>query len=222
MQMELDVAALGGYVARQIGALFPIPGDETAVRAELNSALPEALDWAEECFSLIKVKCFRRDGRPYFSPLIGDQYAMFLYMLAHTVGRRGSGGTLASRLYLLNKALHGLDVFYEVKMPRVFLFVHPLGTVLGRANYGDRIVIYQGVTVGGNTKYEYPDIGRNVVLYSNSSVLGRCRLNDGALVAARACLMEIEIPANHVAFGLHPAVKFRPAKHSVQGMYYAD
>lgn len=222
MQMELDIGALGNYVARQIGALFPIPGDDSVARAELDAALPEALDWAEECFACIKVKCFRRNDRPYFSPLIGDQYAMFLYMLAHTVGRRSPGGTLASRLYLLNKALHGLDLFHEVKMPRVFLLVHPLGTVLGRAHYGDHIVIYQGVTVGGNTKYEYPDIGRDVVLYSNSSVLGRCRLNDGALVAARACLMEIEIPAGHVAFGMHPSVKWRPARHNVREMYYAD
>jgi serine O-acetyltransferase len=39
--------------------------------------------------------------------------------------------TLADRIYYLNKALNGLDLFYEVEMPDVFYLDHPVGTVIG-------------------------------------------------------------------------------------------
>ena len=41
---------------------------------------------------------------------------------------------MKDKLFLLNKALHGCDIYYEVALPSVFLLVHPLGTVLGRAS----------------------------------------------------------------------------------------
>lgn len=222
MEMALSGPELAEYVARQVGALFPFPGDPAADAAALAAAMPEALDWADECFARIAVKCFRLGGRPFFSPLVGDAYAMFLYMLARTLHQRQAGGQLKDRLYLLNRALNGLDLFYEVQMPRVFLLVHPLGTVLGRATYGERLVVYQGVTVGGNAAYEYPEIGRGTVLFSNCSVIGRSRLGDGVRVAARACVMDADVPAGHVAFGLQPAAGIRAAKRELRGMCFVD
>lgn len=46
---------------------------------------------------------------------------------------------------------------------------HPLGNVLGHTKYGDYLFIYQGITVGGNRKYDklyYTVIGNNVVMYT--------------------------------------------------------
>ena len=42
---------------------------------------------------------------------------------------------LAAKVYALNKALHAIDVFYEVELPDLFCLQHPLGTMPGRARY---------------------------------------------------------------------------------------
>ena len=51
--------------------------------------------------------------------------------------KRLSKEDLASKAYCLNKALHAIDVFYEVELPEIFFLEHPLGTVLGRAKYSN-------------------------------------------------------------------------------------
>ena len=37
--------------------------------------------------------------------------------------------------------LHGIDVFFTVDLPDIFLFCHPLCTVLGRAQYSDYFLV---------------------------------------------------------------------------------
>jgi hypothetical protein len=54
---------------------------------------------------------------------------------------------------------------------RVFLLVHPLGTVLGRGNYSDFFVAYQRCGVGSNNEV-YPTFGKHVTLRPGSAVLG--------------------------------------------------
>ena len=71
--------------------------------------------------------------------------------------------------------MHSIDWFYAVELPVHFLCEHPLGSVLGRAIYGDYLFVYQGTTVGGNRNkgiLSYPKIGTNVVLYANATILG--------------------------------------------------
>ena len=71
--------------------------------------------------------------------------------------------------------MHSNDWFYAVELPVHFLCEHPLGSVLGRAIYGDYLFVYQGTTVGGNRNkgiLSYPKIGTNVVLYANATILG--------------------------------------------------
>ncbi len=48
--------------------------------------------------------------------------------------------------------MHSVDWFYAVDLPVHFLCEHPLGSVLGKASYGDYFLIYQGTTVGGSIK----------------------------------------------------------------------
>jgi serine O-acetyltransferase len=168
----------------------------------------------------VKAKYFQRNGGPFFSPLMTDQYAMFLYLLANTSFKAEKDPLLADRLYGLNKMLHSIDVYYQIELPGIFLFVHSVGTVLGRATYGDYLVVYQGVTVGGNLDYEYPIIHDGVALFSNSSVLGRSVLNRGVSVSARTFLMNTEVDENHICFGQHPHVEVKPARRSVTDHFF--
>lgn len=219
MQLYLSQENLAHYTARQLDNFFPC-SNYTSTHQAVVQHLPRVLERIEYCFSRIKNKYYQKDGEVVFSPLMTDQYATFLYLLANTVFEDGQQRELADRIYCLNKALHSLDIFYEVKLPRVFFLVHPLGTVLGRARYGEFLVIYQGVTVGGNLNYEYPEISSKVALFSNSSVLGKSVLNEGALVSARAALMDTEVPGNHVCFGQYPQIQCKPTRRSVMDLFF--
>lgn len=53
--------------------------------------------------------------------LYSDQYAMFLYLLSNTIHRRTDWQSLCDKLFFLNKALYGIDAFYEVEFPDIFL-----------------------------------------------------------------------------------------------------
>ena len=113
--------------------------------------------------------CFSRNTNKYFKKGTIDvhhtgQYAILLCYLARVAFEAGDRET-ADRVYALNKALHGFDIFYEVELPNVFFMEHPVGTVLGRAQYSDRLFLGQNVTVGGN-KGCYPTIGENVCLHA--------------------------------------------------------
>ena len=65
-------------------------------------------------------------------------------------------------------------------------------SVLGRASYGDYFFVYQGVTVGGN-KGLYPVIGKNVVMYSHSKILGKSRICNNVIVSANTYIKDEDI-----------------------------
>ena len=44
--------------------------------------------------------------------------------------------------YRQNRIQHSIDLFYEVDLPQHVMYVHPVGTVLGRATYGDYLCVY--------------------------------------------------------------------------------
>src|SRR5205823_183490 len=102
----------------------------------LAQPVDRAVERAEHCFSRINLKYFNDGATTRFDHLHTDQYAVFLYLLANTIFRAGGDTRLAAKVYALNKALHGVDAFYEVELPSVFAFQHPVGTVLGRGRYG--------------------------------------------------------------------------------------
>jgi serine O-acetyltransferase len=145
---------------------------------------------------------------------------MFLYLLSNTIWGAGKDAELAGRVYYLNKVLGGIDVYYEVALPDIFLFVHCIGTVLGRASYSDYFVCYQRCTVGGNKDLEYPRIGKGVVLYGGSSVIGNCQINDNCLISAGTIVIDKDIPKGSVVFNRYRAVACKPTRKGVRQRYF--
>ena len=81
---------------------------------------------------------------------------------------------MADRIYYLNKALNGVDLFYEVELPDVFFLDHPVGSVLGQTQRnGDFFSFSQNCTVGNN-KGIYPTIGQNVQMMAGAMIVGDC------------------------------------------------
>jgi serine O-acetyltransferase len=159
-----------------------------------------ALGRLEHCFAHVDNKYFFDGTQSVFSHLHGDQYAMWLYFLGNELHRLGGPSSLCSKLFLLNKALHGCDIFYEVELPEIFLLVHPLATVLGRAQYSDYFVAYQRVGVGSNRDV-YPTFGRHLTLRPGSSVLGACTIGDHCQIAAESLVLDRDLPAGSLYIG---------------------
>ena len=141
--------------------------------------------------------------------------ATLLYFFANSVWRDQQDIELATRLFYLNKILHGLDLFYSVALPDIFMLVHPVGTVLGNARYQDYLVIYQNCTVGAVTTI-YPRFGLGTILYSRSSVLGDCTLGDNVIIAANAMVIDCEVPSSTMVVGQPPHNRFLSSKRSVK------
>ncbi len=142
--------------------------------------------------------------------LLNKPHTAFGQFAVHLAARFGSIFTdhperrsLADRLYYLNKALNGLDLFYEVEMPDVFFLDHPVGSVLGRAQYGTSFSFSQNCTVGNN-KGIFPIIGNNVQMMSGSKILGNCSIGDNAIIAANTYVKDTNIPSDSLVFGDSP------------------
>lgn len=201
MQLSLPADQLSSYIRRLLQNHFP---DGVAQDGWSERAFSHALARCEHCFSHIRRKYYFENGSTAFNHLNADHMASFLYLLGNSVWRESGDGPLATKLSYLNKVMHGLDLFYSVKLPEVFLLVHPVGTVLGNASYGDYLVVYQNCTVGAVGR-DYPEFGIGTILYSRSSVLGKCRIGNDVVLAANSAVVSTDISANSVVLGLHPA-----------------
>jgi len=202
MKLELPEDELRKLVARQLQNLFVF--DASREGEALESGMRDALARTEYCFERCANKYYRKGGETYFNPFHSGQYSIFLYYLSNSVHRLHPGiPTLADRLYYLNKALNGLDLFYEVEMPRVFHLDHPLGSVMGRAAYGEFFSFVQNCTVGNNHGC-YPIIGANVKMLSGSKILGKCVIGDRVIVAANTYVRDTDVPSSSLVFGSSP------------------
>jgi serine O-acetyltransferase len=207
--MRLGIARreIDCLVAKQLDNLFML---RKAERALLKRAIAGALERAEYCFARTDNKYYRKDGAPYFNPFHSGQYCIFLYFLSRElVAKDGPESLLADRVYYLNKALNGLDLYHAVEMPRVFMLDHPVGSVLGRARYGEFFSFTQNCTVGNNHDL-YPTFGRNVSLMSGAKVAGRCIVGDDVIIAANAFVKDTDIPPRSIVFGSSPNLVIKP------------
>lgn len=127
---------------------------------DLSDVVEESLQRIEVSIVRIALPGYSRNGQPFFNHLHGDQSAMWYYLVANTAYRRGHL-ELAEHCFLLNKAFNGIVCMYDTQLPEVFVLIHTVGAVLGKATYGNYFVAYQNVTVG-------TDSGNNQQLVSMS------------------------------------------------------
>ena len=158
-----------------------------------------ALDRLNFCFKYVAYQRYNNDGITQFNHLYADHYLMYVWFLANTIWKEGGDILIASKLYYLNKTLHGLDCMYDTKMPNIFLLFHSSGTMLGKASYNDFFIALQGCTVGSQ-KGKYPVFGKGVSLTANSSVIGNCVIGNRCTISTRTTIFQRDIADDNTAF----------------------
>jgi serine O-acetyltransferase len=140
-------------------------------------------------------------------------YAISIYRLAH-------------ELYILNVPLiprimteyahekTGIDLHAGATVGEYFFIDHGTGIVVGETTtIGDHVKIYQGVTLGaksfevdenGNPVKDikrHPDIGNNVVIYANATILGgNTKIGDNCIIGGNTWLTHSVEPGTTVYY----------------------
>ncbi len=212
IKQSLNIDQLERYCLHLLGTYLP---DGYTPNYAIRPLLKLTLERVSFCFSHINLKYYREGDAIVFNHLNSDHFATFLYILSNTAWIETQDIELPSRLFYLNKIMHGIDLFYSVKMPDIFLLVHPVGTVLGNAKYNDYFVAYQNVTVGADEAGIYPSFGVGTVLYAKSTVIGECKLGRDVIVAANTFMINLDIPDNTLVVGQYPSCRLIPSSMSV-------
>lgn len=185
--------SLVSYIAAQCAHVVP-DGREDVFRKAVDAHIDEALERMHVCINACAP--WRPDQ---FNVLQSSQHCIFLYYLSNTIYRRSGDTAAATRLFLMNKAFNGIDLFYEIQMPPVFYIGHSVGIVLAKATYGNYLVLYQNSTVGRH-KDQIPVIGDRVVLYPNTAVIGRSVIGDDAVLSQGVSAVNKTVPERMIAF----------------------
>lgn len=194
--MDLAQQQLSAYTCQQVNTLFP--GLKPAqLQRVIDAHLAPARARVQDCIDRVKMW-----PQGQFDYLNSSQYCQYLYFLANTIWRERQDPqaiAVATRLFLLNKALNGIDLFYEIAMPDVFFIGHSVGIVLAKASYSNYLVLYQNATVGKNHGVA-PVLGEGVILYPNSAIIGRCQIGDNTVVSQGTSVINRDTPGNCIAF----------------------
>ena len=116
-----------------------------------------------------------------------DEYTSFLVFLANTAYDYECL-EIAKAAYLINRRMNSFDCFYDRKIPEIFHLEHPIGSIIGKASLKNYLVIYQGVTIGGDLKLKYPILEESVALFPNSSVISNAKLGYNSAVGTGVTL----------------------------------
>jgi serine O-acetyltransferase len=124
--------------------------------------------------------------------------ALLAHRAAHALLQRGV--PLAPRtIAYLTRAITGVEIHPAAEIGREFFIDHGSGVVIGEtARIGNRVTLYQGVTLGG-TGFQrgkrHPTLGDNVTVGSGAKLLGPIAVGDGAKIGANTVVVEDVPPA---------------------------
>lgn len=128
-------------------------------------------------------------------------YAIMVYRLAHPLYTLGVP-ILPRILTEHAHAKTGIDIHPGASIGEYFFIDHGTGIVIGETTtIGNHVKLYQGVTLGAKSfetdengnpvkgVKRHPDIGNNVVIYANATILGGLtRVGDGCVIGGNVWL----------------------------------
>lgn len=118
--------------------------------------------------------------------------------------------TKANKIYYLNKVLHSVEWYHEIALPEIMFIEHPVGSVLGRAKYGNFLFVYHGVTIGAdwrNDVLKRPELNDYLLMYADSAIIGHCHVGKYVILSAGTKVINESIPDYCLVCGTSPNLK---------------
>lgn len=142
-----------------------------------------------------------------------DYYATFLVILSRQALLNGFE-LEAWKIFALNKSLHSINISPNVELPSIFRLVHNVGTVIGRAKFGNYLFVGHGCTIGASGKSDtYPILGERVSLRANCQILGDSILGDNIIIGSGVTLINEKIPSNTIIINDNGQKKYISSDH---------
>ena len=128
-------------------------------------------------------------------------------LLAHRVSHAlyQAGVPLLPRgISFASRAVTGVEIHPAATIGEEFFIDHGSGVVIGEtAEIGDRVTLYQGVTLGGTgfaRGKRHPTVSDDVTIGSGAKLLGPVTVGHGAKVGANTVVIE-DVPPNSTVVG---------------------
>ncbi len=112
----------------------------------------------------------------------------------------------------------GIEIHPGATIGHSIMIDHGMGVVIGEtAEVGNRVTIYQGVTLGGtgnHTGKRHPTVGNDVIIGSGAKVLGPITLGDEVKVGANSVVLN-DVPSGATVVGIPgKIVKIKNSKYN--------
>src|ERR687892_995437 len=133
----------------------------------------------------------------------GGVQALLSHRVAHALHEAGVPA-LPLAISYGSRAVTGVEIHPAARIGDDFFIDHGSGVVIGEtAEIGDRVTLYQGVTLGG-TGFQrgkrHPTLGDNVTVGSGAKLLGPIAVGDGAKIGANTVVVE-DVPPSSTVVG---------------------
>ena len=147
-------------------------------------------------------------------------HALWQHRLAHFLWTKRLF-LIARGLSHLNRLLTGIDIHPGAKIGRNFFIDHGTGVVIGETSeIGDKVRIYQGVTLGGQSfskgqisklrgKKRHPTVEDGVTIYAGATILGGNTIIEKDAVVGGNVWITSSIPANTVVMIAPPKLSYK-------------
>lgn len=133
----------------------------------------------------------------------GGVQAVLTHRVAHALNDAGVPLVPAALAYA-SRTVTGVEIHPAARIGVDLFIDHGAGVVIGEtAEVGDRVTIYQGVTLGGTGLQRgkrHPTIGDDVMIGSGAKLLGPIAVGDGAKVGANTVVVG-DVPAHSTVVG---------------------
>lgn len=230
----LNVERLQRLLTRQIASVYdlagiqPLPGQTLRSQAadkalDFIASLPELRAWMADDVEAI----FNGDPAAVSPGEVIYSYpavrAITNYRVAHRLLELG----VPVLPRMISERAHretGIDIHPGATIGRGFMIDHGTGVVIGEtAIIGNNVKIYQGVTLGARSfptdennnpvkgLPRHPIIGDNVVIYANSTILGRITIGSDSIIGGNIWITEDIAPRSVV-------VQARADNHNIKSL----
>lgn len=202
MHMEGTKEELFEYLKRQTSVFFP-DGYELKGK-DVKKAFELGLDRTEYCFKHISLSSYSDDyGQTFFSKYHADQYAQLLYFFSNSLWDISQNKVICDKIISLNRLLHGFFFSYKCKLPDIFMFGHPVGSIIGNAVYSDYLVIYQNVTINTSSDSDNlpaPVLGKGLFLGAGSKIIGNKPIGDRVSIGVNTVVYNKTIEDDKIVY----------------------